>query len=349
MASNYNRKSGSSGSTRKQSPTRRGGYPAASGNRGSSRQASRPSQHPSGYRGAGGARAGGASRNPQGYQQVSSTRIGDIDQMSRNQRAQKTYRRYLVRIVIVAVLLGALVAGGVIAYNSSLFTVEKVTVTGVEHLTATEITELASVPAGTTLLRVDAGGIQQRLLADAWVEKAQVNRVFPDTLELAITERTIAAVVSVPIDGAQDIETWAISSDGIWLMKIPEQGSAASRTISAKVYEDAAEVLHISDVPLGIRPEVGTACTDANVTNALSIVNGLTTSLADQVVEVKAAETTSTVLVLESNIEIAFGEAGTIEDIRNKERVVLKLMEENPGSIAYINVRVVDRPTWRSL
>ncbi|MEG0759364.1 MAG: FtsQ-type POTRA domain-containing protein, partial [Raoultibacter sp.] len=323
------------------SPTKRGSAPVQSGSRGSSRQAGRPPQRS--Y----------APRNQQGYQQgyqqVSSVRIGDINQVSRNKRAQRTYRRYIIRIVIVIVLLGALVVGGVAVYNSNLFTVEKVTVTGVEHLTATEMTELASVPAGTTLLRVDANGIQQRLLGDAWVEKAQINRVFPDTLELAITERTIAAVVSVPIDSAQTTEDWAISQDGIWLMKIPPQGSEESKSISTKVYEDAAEVLRISDVPLGVQPEVGTACTDANVTNALNIVNGLTTELADQVTEVKAAETTSTVLVLENNIEIAFGEAGTTEEIRNKERVVLQLMEENPGSIAYINVRVVERPTWRSL
>lgn len=276
-------------------------------------------------------------------------RIGDINQVSRDKRAQRTYRRYIIRIVIVMVLLGALAVGGVVLYNSNLFTVEKVTVTGVEHLTATEMTELASVPAGTTLLRVDSNGIQQRLLGDAWVEKAQINRVFPDTLELAITERTIAAVVSIPVDSAQTTEDWAIAEDGIWLMKIPPQGSEESKSISTKVYEDAVEVLRISDVPFGVKPEVGTACTDANVTNALSIVNGLTTDLADQVTEVKAAETTSTVLVLESNIEIAFGEAGTTEEIRNKERVVLQLMKENPGSIAYINVRVVDRPTWRAL
>ena len=77
------------------------------------------------------------------------------------------------------------------------------------------------------------------------------------------------------------------------------------------MYEDAENVLHISDVPLGVSPEVGAHCTDANVNNALDIVSGLTTELADQ--------------------------------------VILQLMEENPGTIAYINVRVVDRPTWRSL
>lgn len=345
MASNYNRKSASSGSRR--APAARSGSarPGSSGYRApraqqrsqqSTARANRPRQ-------------AGTSRAPQGYRQVTSVRIGDIGQADRAQRAERTYRRYIIRIIAVIACVGALVVGGVAVYNSSLFTITNVQVAGVEHLTATEMTELASVPAGTTLLRVDAGGIKERLLREAWVQDASVNRVFPDTLELAITERTIAAVVSVPVDSAQTTENWAIASDGTWLMAIPEKGSEASRTISQKVYEDAEEVLHISDVPLGVAPEVGTQCTDANVNNALDIVNGLTTELADQVKSVKATETASTVLTLENGIEIAFGEAGTAEDIRTKERVILQLMEENQDSIAYINVRVVDRPTWRSL
>ena len=50
-------------------------------------------------------------------------------------------------------------------------------------------------------------------------------------------------------------------------------------------------------------------------------------------------------LTLESGIEIAFGPA---EDIREKERVCLKVIEEHPG-VVYINVRTVDRVTWRAL
>ena len=345
MASNYNRKSASSGSRRKPA-TRSGSARSYSNGRSSPRQ---PRSQQAQGRASGRHPQGGGYGAPRNGRQVTSVRIGDIDQAGRAQRAQRTYRRYIVRISVVIALIGALVIGGVAVYNSDLFAITNVQVTGVEHLTATEMTELASVPANTTLLRVDAGGIQQRLLRDAWVKEASVNRVFPDTLELAITERTIAAVVSVPVDSAQNTEDWAIASDGTWLMSIPEAGSEASKTISQNVYDDAAEVLHISDVPLGVSPEVGTHCTDANIVNALDIVNGLTTDLADQVKSVKATETTSTVLTLENGIEIAFGEAGTTEEIRTKERVILKLMEENPGTISYINVRVVDRPTWRSL
>ena len=69
-------------------------------------------------------------------------------------------------------------------------------------------------------------------------------------------------------------------------MPIPDQNSEAGKRTSPKVYEDAAKVLHITDVPYGTRPEVGAYCSDANVNNALAIVDGMTTELAGQVKKV---------------------------------------------------------------
>ena len=41
-------------------------------------------------------------------------RIGDIDQVTRNARAQKTYRRYIIRIGLIIGLIGALAIGGAV-------------------------------------------------------------------------------------------------------------------------------------------------------------------------------------------------------------------------------------------
>ena len=216
---------------------------------------------------------------------------------------------------------------------------------GVEHLTASEMEQLAGVPAGTTLLRVDADAIRSRLLMDAWVQDVSVNRVFPDTLEIVVTERTITAVVDVSTENASSTQAWAIASDGMWLMPIPAQDSEAGRNTSPKVYEDAASALHIADVPYGVEPKVGSYCGDANVNNALAIVDGMTTDLAGRVTTVKATETESTTLVLDNGVEIVFGAA---KDIRDKERVCLEIMEQHPD-VVYINVRIVESPTWRAL
>lgn len=345
MASNYSRKSASSGSRRQPARTR------GSSGRGKATRTTpgmRPQARPSSGAGAYRAIPGGQLPNRsvgQPQRPLTSVRVGDLNRADRAARAQQTYRRHLVRIGIAAVCAVALFAGGVALYYSDAFAIESVSVQGVEHLTATEMEQLAGVPAGTTLLRVDAGAIQSRLLMDAWVQDVSVNRVFPDTLEIVVTERTIAAVVDVSTENASATQEWAIASDGMWLMPIPAQDSEAGQNTSPKVYEDAASVLHIADVPYGVEPKVGSYCSDANVNNALSIVDNMTTDLAGRVTTVKATETESTTLVLDNGIEIVFGAA---KDIRDKERVCLEIMEQHPD-VVYINVRVVESPTWRAL
>ena len=60
---------------------------------------------------------------------------------------------------------------------------------------------------------------------------------------------------------------------------------------------------------------------------------------------VSATSADNTTITLDSNVQIAFGSA---DDIRDKERVCLQIMADNPGTVSYINVRVVASPTWRT-
>ena len=278
-------------------------------------------------------------------------RVGDIRNAERRERAgQKPESKLRSRLRAAFIAIGALVvvlgvAFAVLSFTNA-FAIEQVTVEGVEHLTADEVSELAAIPKDATLLSVDTEAVKQRLLKDAWIQSVQIFRMFPSTLDISVTERTIMAVVEVPVIDTTGVRNWAISSDNIWLMPIPDKNSEAGKMISPKIYEDAEQVLHISDVAYGEEPEIGAYCTNENVNCALSIVSGMTTSLADRVREVKATDTDSTTLVLDNGVEIAFGSA---EDIRDKERVCLQLLEEYEGEIAYINVRVVDNPMWRSL
>ncbi|MEC4176401.1 FtsQ-type POTRA domain-containing protein [Adlercreutzia sp. R7] len=282
--------------------------------------------------------------------QVSSVRLGDLDRVHRQASRREAVRqsrsaafKAIIAVIVVAVLGVGTYAG---LYFSPVFTIEEVTVTGADHLTSEEMAVLAAVPQGTTLLNVDAGAIEDSVVRDSWVADVDVRRLFPGTLEIVVTERAIAAVVDVVADNAKTTQHWAIASDGMWLMEIPDQDSELGQSISPQIYEDAANVLHIKDVPFGLTPEVGTYCTDDNVNNALAILDGLSTDLADQVKTVSATDAASTQLTLDNGIEIAFG---TADDIRDKERICLKIMEEHPGKVAYINVRVVDRPTWRAV
>ncbi|MBQ3302115.1 MAG: FtsQ-type POTRA domain-containing protein [Eggerthellaceae bacterium] len=282
----------------------------------------------------------------------SSTRVGDLRNQSRQERMARSARRYFVRIALVLGIVAALIIGGAVVYNSNLFTVEHVEVNGVEHLTSDEMAQMANVPAGVTLLRVDTDAIANRIRKNAWVQDVSVVPKFPDTLQINVIERKITAIVEVPLGKAAKATTtatskqWAIAEDHVWLRPSPEQDSEAAKTTSSKVYEDAEAALHITDVPYGTKTEIGAVCVDNNVNNALDIVSGLTTELADMVVTVSAAGPVETTLLLDNGVEIAFGKA---ENVRDKERVILKIMEENENGVAYINVRNVSNPTWRAI
>ena len=278
--------------------------------------------------------------------QFESRRIGDIRRSERRERAKENSRRYLVRIFIGIGIIVALIGGWAALYNSPAFTIQNVEVEGVEHLTADEMSQLANVPTDTTLLRVATETIRNRLKQTAWVEDATVTRKFPDTIKITVTEREIEAIVEIPNRSGSATKKWAISKDHIWLMPIPEPGSEAAKTTSEKIYEDAEAALHITDVPYGTVAEIGQPCQDSNVNNALDIISGMTTDLANHVETVSAAGPAETTLLLDSGVEIAFGKA---ENIRDKERVILQILEENPDSVAYINVRLVETPTWRSI
>ena len=118
-------------------------------------------------------------------------------------------------------------------------------------------------------------------MRDAWVENVHVQRVFPNTLNLAVTERTIGATVEIGVDDGESTETWALSTDGIWLCRIPDKDSEAAQNISPKIYEDAESVFVITDVTYGVKPEVGKVCTDESVKNALDVVTSLSTDLKE--------------------------------------------------------------------
>ena len=260
------------------------------------------------------------------------------------ERAKKASRVPLIVIgSIVCVIIVTVVALFLMSRTDAL-EIESVDIKGADHLTQQELNALASIPQGATLLNVDSDSIIKSLMRDSWVESVDVNRVFPSTLEIIIHEREVGAVVEVPSGNTQTIQNWLLSKDAVWLMALPNRESEVGSQISERIYEDAEAALHITNITYGVRPEMGSACTDEPVLNAISILTGLTTELADRIKTVKAEDVEATSLILDSNVEIAVGSAN---NIREKELICLDILEDNP-KVVYINVRVPDRPTWKS-
>ncbi len=168
----------------------------------------------------------------------------------------------------------------------------------------------------------------------------------PGTLEIVITERKLGAIVEIPMGATQTIQKlgqrrgWNVvdgrSRTGFLDRAKPQSEDLRGRRLGAAYHRRA----------LWFDARMGTRCSDANVNNALAIVAGMTTELAGQVTTVSATDEESTLLTLESGIEIAFGPA---EDIREEERVCLKVIEEHPGVVLHQRSHGRPRDVARSL
>lgn len=102
--------------------------------------------------------------------------------------------RPLLALVALVALLGA---GVWLVGFSSVLAVEDVVVEGTDHLTEGQVLDVAQVPVGDPLVRVDTGAISRRVEALAPVATVRVERDWPHGVRVLVTERVAVAVAEV--------------------------------------------------------------------------------------------------------------------------------------------------------
>ncbi|MCL2504450.1 MAG: FtsQ-type POTRA domain-containing protein [Coriobacteriia bacterium] len=279
-------------------------------------------------------------------------RLVNAKRKERKKRQRKA-RMKNVGIGIAVVLIVCLLCWGLIAlYRAPIFYVQSVEVSGAKHYTPDEVRRMADIPADVSLFTLSAGVVAKRLETDPWVVSAEVDRSFPKTVRIAIKERVAVGAVDVGEDSR-----WLVSSDGHWLgepMPMDDatsstEASAAGSVEGAKGAEASKEAsdtppVRIIDVP-AVSPEIGEPVKEQEIQNAIGVINGLTPKLLSTVAIVSAPSVDETALRTTEDLEIFIGEAVSMQV---KCRIIDEILSAN-ASVVYINVRVIDRPTWRGL
>lgn len=112
---------------------------------------------------------------------------------ARQSRFWPAARKGLWRFGAIACLT-ALVSAGLLAGYAALahggrFQVKRAQVTGVERVGRLAVLRAAGVGADSNLLALPTGKMRNRVESLPWVERAEIKRVFPDTVTIAISER----------------------------------------------------------------------------------------------------------------------------------------------------------------
>lgn len=144
-------------------------------------------------------------------------------------RAARVRRRPWLLAAIVAGLIG--VVGGLVYLvgYSSVLAVEQVRAesSGDDPLPEglqEEVLQLAQVPSGAPLIRVDTGAAAERVLSDLRVEEVSVRRSWPNTITVVVTPREPAIALTVPQEPVRvaDAEGTVFDDDSDGDLVIPD-------------------------------------------------------------------------------------------------------------------------------
>jgi len=106
----------------------------------------------------------------------------------------------------------AVLAGVAFAVAASpLFQIKTVEISGTSELGRDDVLRAAGLRSDTNLITLSPGALEGRLEAGPWIQEATVERQFPSTLVIGITERR--PVVTVRRNGAY----WIVATDGVTL------------------------------------------------------------------------------------------------------------------------------------
>lgn len=227
-------------------------------------------------------------------------------------------RRRLRRTVLVASLV-ALALAAFAVERSSLVALEEVRVTGTERLDPATVREAAALELGTSTLRLRLDAARRRVEALPLVASAELTRVDPLTVQVAVSEREPELVV---VRGDTRV---LVDADGVVVADGAEPGLPRVRLVS------------------GAPPEVGSTLAEVPpAASAQQVWQQLPGAIRARIDLVVARAVDDVVLRLDTGAAVLVGRP---EQMDEKARALGAVLEDlGTRSVQRIDVRVPSRP-----
>jgi cell division protein FtsQ len=227
-------------------------------------------------------------------------------------------RRRLRPWAIGGAIVVALVTGSVALSYTSLFGARTVEVEGEEQLGPRQVMRLAQVAVGTNVLHLDEAMAEARLEDEPWILDATVRTSLPGTISISIRERTPVLVLQ-----SGSVRRLA-AADGTVLGRAPK--------ISA-----FPEVTVPEGVTLGPR----------QIAAAADVVAAMVPALRGRVDSLSIADDGEVALVVDGDIDVAYGSASDATVKAQALRAILDYAEQQERGLLSIDLSVPGAPTAR--
>lgn len=237
-------------------------------------------------------------------------------------------RRIALFVVISAIALVGIIFSWV--YNSKYFTVKNVVVEGSDRVSKEEVVRLSGITESDTLMKLKVDKIKANLAKVSWVKDVTIDRDFPSTVKIIVTQRK--AIVAVPFG-----PDYLFIDDELVAVEIKE------------ALEDPGMPL-IFDIDLS-QEKLGAKIEREELRNAILCLQGLDKELKKMVTALSAPTVNDLRIIIQTidatgqsnEVDVRYGKAEKTE-VKNS---VIKEILASGNPVVYIDVRVPSNPAVR--
>lgn len=126
----------------------------------------------------------------------------------RNRRLREPFRvragrvaKGIGKVLAIVLPLPAIGYGGWWVYGqasaSDYFSIKGIAVSGIERVAKEEVVELSGIKEGQNILSFSEDAVITNLKSNPWIESAEVDRSFPDAVEIIVKERSPVVLVKL--------------------------------------------------------------------------------------------------------------------------------------------------------
>jgi cell division protein FtsQ len=205
-----------------------------------------------------------------------------------------------------------------IAANASGFHITAVAISGHKHVARDDILAMAGVTERTSLLFLDAEAARQKLKTNPWIADATVLKLYPDRLQIGITERQAFALWQ------KNGQLSVIAEDGTVLEPyVARRFTGLPLVVGAGARERARDILALIDRHPEISASVAATVLVAQRRWNLRLKNGIDVRLPETDVDTALA----TLVDLDREKKLLSRDITAI-DLRMPDRVTVRLSDE---------------------
>jgi cell division protein FtsQ len=262
-------------------------------------------------------------RVPKNYRTATNrTRAKRITVRRGPKKGTSKINRVLAKALIMAVIVSGCYLGW-LAYTwiirSEAFQIAGVDVTGVRHLSESELKNIAGVFTGQNIFRVNLEEAARRARANPWIKEVRIYRRLPNRVSMVVSERLPAAI----LDTASG--QYLIDGEGVIIDRLSKESASAQPLPTVAIKDHKAR----------LGDQVGTE----GMVEALTLLAEISArggwKLADITIKANSPETLS---VMYAEHEFKIGSGNYSEKLRRLAEVMTDVKQRSLN-ITYVDLR----------